>query len=83
MSGRVVAAAVVAYIGATPIPEAALRDVIVVVAAAAALAWPRFVGRATLSCPVATPGPSNPPGTHAARPSAPTAIDRLEERHVH
>ncbi|MDE2282274.1 MAG: hypothetical protein KGJ92_05830 [Actinomycetales bacterium] len=83
MSGRVVAAAVVAYIGATPIPETALRDAIVVVAVVGALVWPRFVGRPMTSCPVATPESSTSPKSQAARPSDLTALDREKEHHVH
>ncbi len=83
VSGRVVAAAVVAYIGATPIPETALRDAIVVVAVLAALVWPRFVGRPMTSCPVAIPEPSASPKTQAVQPSDLTAIDREQEQHVH
>ncbi len=83
VSGRVVAAAVVAYIGATPIPETALRDAIVVVAVVAALVWPRFVGRPMTSCPVAIPESSTSPKTQAVQPSGLTAIDREEEHHVH
>ncbi|MHB8334391.1 MAG: hypothetical protein ACYDEH_05770 [Acidimicrobiales bacterium] len=80
MSSRVVAAAVVGYIGAAPIPDAAIRDVVPLIAVAATLVWPRLMGRRS-SCAVAPVTPSEP---HAerARSSQLTTVERTEEHHV-
>ncbi len=42
--------AVFSYIGASPIPSATLRDVVMVSAMVGAFAWPRLMGRRALSC---------------------------------
>lgn len=57
-SSRVVTAAVFSYIGASPIPNAGVRDVVVVSAVVTALAWPRLLGRRAASCSLSPVAPS-------------------------
>ncbi len=49
-TGRVVPASVVSSIGASPIPRATVRDVVVVGTVVGALAWARLLGRPTAFC---------------------------------
>lgn len=79
VSSRVVAAAVVGYVGAAPIPDAAIRDVVPLIAVAATLAWPRLKGRGS-SC--ATPVTPLEPHTERERSSQLTNVERTEEHHV-
>ena len=80
VSSRVVAAAVVSYIGAAPIPDATIRDVVPLIAVAATLAWPRLMGRRS-SCAV-TPVTPSEPHAERERPSQVTTVERTEEDHV-
>lgn len=77
VSSRAVAAAVVGYIGAAPIPDATVRDAVPLIAVAATLAWPRLMGRGS-SCAVAPPEPN----VERERSSQVTTDERTEEHHV-
>ena len=77
VSSRAVAAAVVGYICAAPIPDATVRDAVPFIAVAATLAWPRLMGRRS-SCAVA---PSEP-NAERERSSQVTTDERTEEHHV-
>ena len=81
-SSRAVVAAVVSYIGAAPIPSATIRDAVVVVAVASALAWPRLTGRASTSCSISPSAPPESSHDERERPSLVTAVTSTEEHHV-
>ena len=68
-----VTAAVFSYIGASPIPSAAVRDVVVVSAIVGALAWPRLLGRPATSCSLSPV--TQPASSHESPEPSPDHID--------
>ena len=79
-SSRIVAAAVLGYIGAAPVPNATIRDAVVIIAVAGAIAWPRLRGRSSLTCAVPAARPVS--RTSHETPSQVAAIESTEVDHV-